>query len=647
MSGMVGMYGLDGKPVSSQELETMADAIAHRGPDGTGFWMDGAVGVGCQMLYTTPESRHESLPHVSEDATLVLTADARLDNREELIGRLEPPVRRDRPVTDGELILAAYRKWGAACAEHLLGDFAFALWDRVNRRLVCARDPFGVRPFYYYFEPGRRFVFASEIKCLMGVRNVPDALNEVEIGRRFYLPLAVDASSTCYQHIHALDPAHVLTVDRSGISKHRYWDFDPDREIVLGSDDEYAEAFRELFVRAVHARIRSAFPVGTMLSGGLDSSSITCAAAAKKDRPVMHTFSAVFDDVPASDEQPFIESVLQMYPGLSSHFLYADAVDPTADLSDIQYGQEGPTIGNVYVNWHAYRMAGANGVRVVLDGFDGDNVVSHGLGYLSELAHARRFFKLSVEVRAYAMAIGEPWGPAVRAWLAKYLFAPMLRKAGLRLPGRRGSSLRLPTDSSPDVPAWAAGLNPDFAARLAPHLDRSAAARSQREDQIRALRRAVGHGVCEGLNKSGAAFGVEPTFPFFDRPLVEFCLALPPEQKLRQGLTRLVLRNGMRGILPATVRLRRDKSNLEHGLIHGVRTFALDEIGAVIGRKDARLDRFVDRASLQSIFENFLNERESIRERTFLLNAFALGSWLQRESSSRYAVSTATRSRAV
>lgn len=629
----------------------MAHAIAHRGSDGSGFWMNGSVGVGCRMRFTTPESLHETLPLVSEDATLVLTADARIDNREELVQRLQPAQRPDRPITDADLILAAYRKWDAACAEHLLGDFAFAIWDDQKRRLFCARDPFGIRPFYYFFEPGRTFVFASEIKSLMEAPDVPDQLNDFEIGRRFYLPLTVDASATCYQRIFALEPAHTLVVDQSGVSMRRYWALDPNREIVLSSDDEYAEAFQELFVRAVRARMRSVFPVGTMLSGGLDSSSITSVAARENNRRPTHTFSAVFDDATASDEQPFIASVLQKYGSLIPNLLYADQVNPLADLADIHKCHEGPVVGNIYVNWHAFRMAGAEGVRVILDGFDGDNVVSHGVGYLSELAHTNRFLELAVEVRAYAMANGEPWQPAVRAWLSKHLFGPIRRKTGLAALSRTLSghlSFSTSSVSDSDVPAWATGLTSEFVRRLRPYVDRSPAPRSQREEQARALQRAVGRGVCEGLNKCGAAFGVEPSFPFFDRPLVEFCLALPPAQKIRRGATRIVIRNGLRGILPDTVRLRRDKSNLEPGLIHGVRKFALEEIGHTIDHGEARMYEYVDRDVLTKIFEKFIQERETVRERTFLLNAFAFNSWLRhRESSSRHGNMAPARSRAV
>jgi asparagine synthase (glutamine-hydrolysing) len=149
MSAIFGVYNLDGKPVSPQLLEKMSNILKHRGTDNSGVWSDTSIGLGHRMLGATPESQNEKLPHVSIDKSLVITADARLDNREQLIDLLSPFAKDDSLITDSELILSAYKKWGDGCAEHLLGDFAFAVWDTLQQKLFCARDHFGVKPFYY------------------------------------------------------------------------------------------------------------------------------------------------------------------------------------------------------------------------------------------------------------------------------------------------------------------------------------------------------------------------------------------------------------------------------------------------------------------------------------------------------------------
>ena len=210
MSGIAGVYYLDGRTVDSADLERMVDILAHRGPDGAAVWCEGSAGLGHRMLHTTPESLHEELPLVSAYGDLALTADARIDNRGELLSAL----RIDRPheeVCDSELIIEAYKKWGERCPERLLGDFAFAIWDGRNRRLFCARDHMGVKPFYYY-RSYRLFAFASEIKALLCLPDVPHKLNEVQIADYLLDNYYEDKAVTFYEGILRLPPAHVTSV---------------------------------------------------------------------------------------------------------------------------------------------------------------------------------------------------------------------------------------------------------------------------------------------------------------------------------------------------------------------------------------------------------------------------------------------------
>jgi asparagine synthase (glutamine-hydrolysing) len=173
VSGIVAVYHLDRRPVCRKDLEGMSLILAHRGPDGAGLWSEGAVGLGHRMLWTTQESLGERLPMVSKNGRFVLTADARIDNRPEVLAALGLTDRPDGKVSDSALILAAYEIWGVRCPERLLGDFAFVLWDRHQQTLFCARDHFGVKPLYYYYRPGHLFACASEIKALLCLPEVP------------------------------------------------------------------------------------------------------------------------------------------------------------------------------------------------------------------------------------------------------------------------------------------------------------------------------------------------------------------------------------------------------------------------------------------------------------------------------------------
>jgi len=373
MSAIVGLYSLDGQPVNRGDLERMVDTVAHRGPDAAGVWNRGSIGLGQRMLWTTPESLDERLPLVDKAGDVVLTADARIDNRDELIAALGVTDHPHGEISDSELILSAYKQWGEACAEKLVGDFAFAIWDGLRQRLFCARDHLGVKPFYYH-QSSRAFAFASEIKALLSLPGVPFRLNEMRVADHL-AGMFEDRTITFYQDIFRLPAAHSMTVGREGMRVRRYWSLDVSREVRLKSDGEYAEAFRTIFTDAVRCRLRSAFPMGALLSGGLDSSAIVCAARkvlAEQGKHRLHTFSAIFPGLPEADlrridERPFIDAVVSM-GGLIPHFVHADRLSPLEEIDRVLWHEDEAVLApNLYMHWALYRAAHQQGVRVLLD----------------------------------------------------------------------------------------------------------------------------------------------------------------------------------------------------------------------------------------------------------------------------------------
>ena len=210
MSAIVGIYNLDDRPVNHADLVHMVDILAHRGPDGAAVWCEANVGLGHRMLHTTPESLSETLPFVDKSRDLVITADARIDNREELTEALGLSAETAKQLSDSQFILQAYIKWGEDCPNHLLGDFAFVIWDGRKQKLFCARDHFGVKPFYYYHAPGKFFAFATEIKALLTLADVPRQLNELRVGQ-YLTGMFDDKEITFYEGILRLPPAHVMT----------------------------------------------------------------------------------------------------------------------------------------------------------------------------------------------------------------------------------------------------------------------------------------------------------------------------------------------------------------------------------------------------------------------------------------------------
>ncbi|HTY24953.1 MAG TPA: asparagine synthase-related protein, partial [Desulfomonilaceae bacterium] len=276
MSGIAGIFLRDGSPVHDSVLAAMLQTMNYRGPDGSSIWNEGMLGLGHLILNSTPESLNENLPKSNETGHLIITADARIDNRDELMAELSITSELRKTIDDDKLILLAHEMWDEAAPEKLEGDFAYCIWDRVEKKLFCCRDTFGVRPLYYYLDD-KIFAFASEIRPLLKLDGIPTRLNEVMVAD-YLIGMQDDQAITFYKGIFRLPPAHCITVDPHGVRIRRYWSPQLSRKLELNSDEEYAEAFRNLFVEAVRCRLRSVYPVATTLSGGLDSSSVTCVA---------------------------------------------------------------------------------------------------------------------------------------------------------------------------------------------------------------------------------------------------------------------------------------------------------------------------------------------------------------------------------
>jgi asparagine synthase (glutamine-hydrolysing) len=629
LSGLVGLWRLDGRQVESATLQRMYETMPHRGPDGANIWSEGSVGFGHLMFHSTPESLLERQPLVAREGDLVMTADARIDNRQDLIQSLGCDRRPSGEITDSDLILAAYEHWGTRCAEHLLGDFAFAIWDKKRRKLLCARDHFGVKPLFYFHSPGRLFAFASEVKGLLTLAEVSDELDELEIARHLVIPVHDDLSATYYREVRRVQPAHTLAVSSDGTSESRYWSLDPDRSLELRSDGEYAEAVRETFLEAVRCRIRSSHEIASMLSGGIDSSSITCTAArlleGSGQRLPLRTLSAVYDSVSESDERSFINEVLAAYP-TNSHFFSADSVSPVGEFDRLNWLLDGANdAGNLYLNWNLYRSASGYGARVVLDGFDGDTTVSHGIARFVELAHRYKWWTLLWEVKAYADNIGYSRAEAAR-WTIKYGIKPAVRSLT-----RRTSKSK---QRSAEAGSWRNMLQADFGNRLVSQL---AAPRqmptTEREEHYRLLNRPLVLKALNGIGAVGSGAGVEVRLPFFDVRLVKLCLSLPADQKMRGGWPRLVMRNAMEGILPEKIRWRPGKSDVSIGFRHALRSLETDRVEAVRRAAHGELSRFVDPSFFMSSLQLFMTGKDvSMSQELYFWRAFSLALWLMGRS---------------
>jgi asparagine synthase (glutamine-hydrolysing) len=641
MSGIMGIYYRDERLVAGKDLEQMVKVLTHRGPDGAGIWYQGLVGLGHCMLWTTAESLNEKLPLVSQTGNVVLTADARIDNRDELISILNLDDRLSTQFTDSELILAAYEKWGECCPEKLLGDFAFALWDSHKQQLFCARDPFGVKPFYYYLSE-QTFIFASEIKALFSLTEAPRRLNEVRV-LDYLTSMLNDNTITFYQDILRLPPAHSLTINQKGESLQAYWALDPSQALHLASDEAYAEAFCELFTKAVDCRLRRALPIGSLLSGGLDSSSVTCIARQRlvqNSSEQLSTFSAIFDEVRECDERLFINTVLAQ-GSLKSYYVHADQMSPLIDLERIFWHQDEAFFApNLFMRWSLYGVANQQGIRSLLDGFDGDNTVSHGFGYLKELARAGHWLALAINMRGLAKAHYMPsfwsylWYCGLEPIFSHFRIVNRVR----RLWQSRFQPLLPQANKFTDRPVWTTPLNPNFVQRIGLReryrdwkRTQPGLAQTEREWHYRSIKQGALPFALEVLDKAAAAFSIEPRYPFWDRRLVEFCLALPANQKLHQGWSRLVLRRAMNGILPSEIQWRKDKLNFLPNFSRGLLLFERKRLDELILKDLGLIEEYIDVMSLRKIYLQFISNQSKTKpyDVSAIWTVISLALWLK------------------
>lgn len=645
MSGILGVYHPDDRAVKREHLIEMSATIAHRGPDGLDFWCQENVGLGHLMLWTTPESLEEKLPFSDNNGNYVITADARIDNREELISLLKLE-NRTSSIADSEIVLAAYQKWGQDCPSKLLGDFAFAIWNSTTKSLFCARDHFGVKPFYYLYQPEVGFVFASEIKALFVYPGVKRQLNRAQIADFLELDFS-DRVTTSYKNILRLPPAHYCIVSSQGFKAERYWSLDPHREIKLNSDREYAEAFKEIFTEAVRCRLRSAFPVGSHLSGGLDSSSVTCVARkllSEQNNLPLHTFSNIFDDVIECDERKYINRILEQ-GGLTPHYVHADRFKPLSNLENFwKYEDEAYAFPSYHYLWSLNQVTQKAGVRIVLDGFDGDSVVWHGFERIAELASKGEWQQFVLEVKytaknygGSASAIARQYGLGqlfnlVVSWnwfavttgirqmhlnfgfsrkeiVLKYIFQPFWNDFKHKFFGQN----REVTDSSLSIEN---SIHRDDNQKYYREQDREQKIvlnSISKEQHYQNLNDSDGVTsiAFEQADKCSSPYSVEMRHPFFDKRLVEFCLALPAEQKLYHGFGRVVMRRALEGILPNEVQWRGDKTSMTPNFLNSIVNLDRKLLDRVVFDENCSLKKHIKTDLLKEAYRQVTSNKYS------------------------------------
>ena len=508
----------------------MTHAMAFRAPDAQTVWTNASVGFGHATL-ATGDAFQTSGP-VAIDGR-VITADARIDRRSELVARLAARGHRGLDTADtSRLILHAYLEWGEGCVDYLLGDFAFAIWDDVRQHLFCARDRFGIKPFYYA-DTADGFVFSNTLSCLRLHPAIDSSLDELAIGDFLLFGRNLDDAGTSFAEIRRLPPAHVLT-RTTQLRAQRYWTLPTDGCLRYARGEEYVDHFREVFEAAVADRLpRSRTAIS--MSGGLDSTSIAATARrlSLEDGGTfeLHAHTIVYDSLIADEEGSFARLAASALD-LEASVFAADEYEPFEGWTDLSTPE--PTDDPFFYVRTRQLTDVASTARVLLCGEGGDEVLWSS--YVVDLMGRMPLPELVRDVaRAVATGSRRP-GLGIRRWLKR----------------RFGGAAR-----PPEFPRW---IHPAFAKEHdllsrwnAWHMLEPPCQHPIRPEAHGRLTIAPWAWYFEAFDPGVSRVPVELRYPFLDLRVVEYLLALPP---IPWCVDKHLLRVAMRGMLPDVIRNR-------------------------------------------------------------------------------------------
>ncbi len=601
MCGIAGIVNLDKKPVDQGILRAMADVQKHRGPDDNGIYSGGHYGLSHTRLSIIDLSADAHQPMSNEDKTLYLVHNGEIYNYLELKDELVRLGHRFNSRSDTEVILHAYEQWGEGCLCRFNGMWAFAILDLKKKTLFASRDRFGVKPFYYFADKNI-FLFSSEIKALLKhpavKRNPNDAVIFDYLASGYGYMDTSDA--TFFDGIKQLKPAHYINVSlvTGEISQRRYWDLDPCCQAAFGSESEAFERFYSLFEDSIKLRLRSDVPVGVSLSGGLDSSAIACVASRLLNGGRLEAFSSCYEDE-EYDERRFIRPVIER-TNANANYVFTNPSDFFDDMEDILWHQDEPySTLSIFPQWSVMKRAREKGVKVLLTGQGGDETLAgyHKYFYylFADLAYNLKFGKAIKEIRSYEMISGRSENTVNKT--AKIILSYML-------PG----SVKRSFGSNRYCPSY---LNKDFVSR-----NRSRVYTEKRyssilnNDLYNALKISPLPSLLHIDDRSSMAHSVESRSPFLDYRLVEYLFSLGPEYKIRDGVTKYILRRSLKDHMPHQITNRTDKMGYATPLEKWFRVNLKDKVLDILSSREFELRPYFDSKSVMTRFNNFVEGKE-------------------------------------
>ncbi len=637
MSAIAGVVLLDDNLDCAALVHVLTAAMTQRGPDARGHWVSGNVALGHCMLRTTPESLDETQPLSSEDDRFVIVMDGRLDNREELRRHLQLKGWNLRSRTDAELVLRAYQAWGVDSPIHLLGDFAYAVWDRHRQCLFCARDHLGARPFYYA-KTANYIAFASADDALPGLPGISGLPNEERIADLLAPGIeTTNAPRSWLRDVWALWPGESMTVGADGAaSTSTYWHPEPGDESVYASDAECEEAFLAVFREAVSCRLRSLSSPAAMMSGGMDSASISAMVRSLSpglQSEQFHTYSALSDDPNSCVESRCIQR-LTSGSEVRASFLSVPSMRGMLgldELIDTMWSHAHPVDNSIVLPAMMCRAAGAQGDRVLLHGASGDLTLDTPTFYAAYHMQTGQWLQAWRECRA-----------AVRNHTYLLGSSPvqlLLRNALIcYAPDRLRMFARRWRMRHRGIAPQGSVINPDFANRLGLierwNADQALASPTTMTAMRQSLAQTVFRhpGLVSGLSayeRVAGRYGVELRDPWADRRVVDFFLRLPLHYKVRHGWTKYLVRSAFARELPAEVRWRRGKEHLGWSMTCRLMDETHEFVIRTLETGLESVSKYVNTDVVRFTIKNY-NLCKNDTDRALLYNLTTLILWLRR-----------------
>jgi asparagine synthase (glutamine-hydrolysing) len=544
---MCGIAGFISKKISVQNadnvLENMLQAIAHRGPDYRGKWINAPVYLGHNRLSIIDLSDDANQPMHFENYTIVYNGE--VYNYLEIKKELEKKGHCFKTQSDTEVILAAYKEWGAKCVSHFVGMWAFAIWDENKKELFCSRDRFGIKPFYYIHKNGA-FYFASEYKSLKQTPDFAANINIVQAARGLQLGWMSYDNESYFQDINLLPAAHNLTYKSGEINIYKYWDINH-FNTFNGSEKQKQEAFYNAFIESVDIHMRSDVEVGACLSGGLDSSSIVSALGKNYPQSKIKTFTIYYSGHNDVDERPWANEVIKAYPQIKN-YTYTPADDEINEcFNNTLYYADVPIAGSSPVSQYlVMKLAATHGIKVVLDGQGSDE-------YLAGYPHS--YYRLLAD-GIYGLKISNAYS-VFKQYAAEQNFRfnkkiNFLSKSFLAGMFSENYLYKLEFEKYyPNI--FNRNINTPFNLVSPPNISRLNSFLYQ------LIFTTSLPTLLHYEDRNSMAFSIESRVPFLDHRLVELAFSYSDTDKIDGANTKKILRNSLKEILPPAICNRKDK----------------------------------------------------------------------------------------